>query len=452
MGKPVSFPVRFSDLINYFASDLYVPEIHLIVHFEDRVDVQRLQKALRLLLDADPVLGCRFVEHWRKAFWVRIPEHELNSAEILTQSSASPLEEEKSVQGFYEKVIDGSVGPQIKALLISRQDADCLILKVNHVTCDAGGFKEVLYSLSSIYTDLGRDPNYRPEIRNGSRSLAQVYKKFSLIKRLYILWRGFVEFHRAGMPAKSQQYLSGEDKSAPLCFKFNHYSTEHTEQLIEYARTHNCTLNDLFVTAVFRAVAKQSDWIANKAKAMRINGTVDLRRYLPEGQADALCMLSGVYSVIIKEYADDTFEETLHKVKEQIDEQKAHYLGLGIMLTIYLILLPYPFLMKKKFIKKQWQNNLSSNKVPPAMSNVGSIDHQKVAFGKLSVKNIHMTVPACCPPSFSCGLSGYSGTLTLSSGFYPSAIPVRQMEHFFSLIDKELPIIDHEKRRRISNT
>jgi NRPS condensation-like uncharacterized protein len=440
MERPVRFPVRFSDLINYFASEAYVPEIHLIIHFDGHIEVPRLQKALRLLLDAEPVLGCRFVESWTKAFWESLSEHELNNAEILKRVSGPLSKQEDAFQSFYAEAIDSFTGPQLKALLFSRQDGDSLVIKINHVTCDAGGFKEMLYRLSSIYNELGRDPNFRPDVRDGSRGLGQVYRNFNPIIRLIILWRGLKELFRAGIPSKSQQYLALKDKRSSLHFKFKHYSHEYTTQLLEYARRYDATLNDLFVTAVFRAIARQSNWDVNKAKAMRINGTVDLRRYLPSGKADALCMLSGVYSVIMKDYVDDGFLETLFKIKAQIDEQKENYLGLGIMLVLYFMLSPYPFFIKKRSVKKQWRENLAKEKVPPGMTNLGPIDNQKVNFGAIAIKNMYMAAPACCPPWFCCGLSGFSGTLTLSSGFYPSSIPVKQIEEFFSLVDEELPI------------
>lgn len=439
MTRPERLPVRFSDLINYFASDAYIPEIHLIIHFEEKVEVPRLKKALRLLLDAEPVLGCRFVESWRSAFWEPLSEPELNKAEIMEIVSGLSSQWEESVQGFYAEAIDSLSGPQIKALLFSQQNGDRLVLKINHVVCDAGGFKEVLYRLSEIYNQLEHDPDYRPDARCGSRSLGQVYRQFKPFARLAILWCGLKALFSAGIPLKSQQYPAGKEKHGPLHFKFKRFSSGRTAQLLEYARSYDATLNDLFVTAVFRAMARQSKWRPNQKMALRMNGTVDLRRYLPSAKADALCMLSGIYTIMMKDDADEGFSDALVKIKGQIDEQKGQYIGLGIMLVLYLMLSPSPYWLKKRWVKKQWRENLARGKVPPGMTNLGRIDRQKAKFGDTPVENICMIAPACCPPWFCCGLSGFSGTLTLNAGFYPSSIPVKQIEDFLSLVDEEIP-------------
>ena len=439
MKKTNRIPFRFSDGINYFASDAYVPEIHLIIHFESKIEVPRLQKALRLLLDTEPVLGCRFVENLWKAFWEPIPENELDKAKLLERKSGSLPEQEEALNKFYGESIDGLSGPQLKAMLFSRQSGDRLVLKINHLVCDAGGFKEVLYRLSSIYTKLASDPDFRPEVRNGSRSLGQVYRNFTPFARLGIFHRGLKELFRAANPSQSQQYPAVKERQGPVYFQFKHFSRDRSAQVMDYARQHDATLNDVVVTAVFRAIARQAGWEVNKAGAMRINGTVDLRRYLPSGKADALCMLSGVYSVVMEDSVDDRFEDTLLKIRLKINEQKENYFGLGIMLVLYCMLSPYPFFIKKRAVKKQWRDNLDKGRVPPGMTNLGRIDHKKTGFGGAGVQSAYMAAPACCPPWFSCGLSEFSGTLTLSTGFYPSSIPAGQIKDFFKLVDEELP-------------
>ena len=135
---------------------------------------------MRLLIDAEPLLGACFVKHWLKPYWQRLPEHELNSATLLdvvdeTDESAA----EELSDSFFRDYIDLMKGPQIKALLIPGKKTDQVIPKIQHLMCDAGGFKEVLNLLSDIYTKLGDHPEYTPAIKNGSRSLSQIYNRFS---------------------------------------------------------------------------------------------------------------------------------------------------------------------------------------------------------------------------------------------------------------------------------
>ena len=118
-SKGTPFPARHSDLINQFAAEAYVPEIHLIIDFDGKIDAPRMKKAIRLLLDAEPVLGCRFVETWRKAHWQPLAQDELERADILRVVSASDAAKESAMQDFLGDLMDASVGPQLKGLLLA---------------------------------------------------------------------------------------------------------------------------------------------------------------------------------------------------------------------------------------------------------------------------------------------------------------------------------------------
>ena len=45
--------------------------MHLVFAPSQRVDEQRFKRALRLSLDAEPILGCRLVEGVFSASWIR---------------------------------------------------------------------------------------------------------------------------------------------------------------------------------------------------------------------------------------------------------------------------------------------------------------------------------------------------------------------------------------------
>ncbi len=435
MHIPEQIPVQFSDLINYTGTTAFVPEIHLVLDFEGIMDKERLHKALRLLLDAEPVLGCRFVEHWRKPFWIRLSDEELDNAVLIKEVAGDLPEQEEASQRFFGELIDGSVGPQILALLLPNAQSTRLILKINHVTCDAGGFKALLYRLAEIYCKLGDEPQYVPEPAVGSRSLSQIYSRFSFFQRAAILWHGFLELWDMIVPGKAHQYPSGRKSNSPLRYVFKHFSKERVCQLVKYAKENNATINDLFVTAMLRAMAQQSEW--DNKKALRLIGTVDLRRYLPNRRTKALCQTSGIYVVTLGKQIGDTFIDTLCAVKERIGFLKAHYFGLSTLLAIFLIYFPYPFSLYKKMMKKQWRHALDNGNT--GMTNLGPIDSSASDFGSLSLKSAHMLTPASTPPNFVCGLSGFDGTLTLSSGVYPSAIPPEQVKELFDMVDAELP-------------
>ena len=49
---------------------------------------------------------------------------------------------------------------------------------MNHMVCDAAGFKQYLEFLCKIYSGLMTDPEYRPAKITGDRSMRDVLKRF----------------------------------------------------------------------------------------------------------------------------------------------------------------------------------------------------------------------------------------------------------------------------------
>ncbi|MBL3199420.1 condensation protein, partial [Klebsiella pneumoniae] len=57
--------------------------------------------------------------------------------------------------------------------------------------------------------------------------------------------------------------------------------------------------------------------------------TIDLRRYLPNNTTGAICNLSGMEMPVIKMEDDETFKQTLVRVKQSMDKIKSQNPGLS---------------------------------------------------------------------------------------------------------------------------
>ncbi len=433
MAIPEKFPLVFSDRANAASGALYIPEIHWILDFNGELDKPRLKRAFRLLLDAEPVLGCRMVSHWRKPFWERLPSEYLDSCQLVKETPFNEDNPDEAMQRFFGDFMDGEKGPQVKSLLMKERSGDRLLIKINHCICDAGGFKELLYSLTDIYRKLEGNPLYYPSSRVGSRSLSLVYSQFSTTQLLAILGRGLKELAEVMYPFKVMQCPSGNTAQGELYYIFRHLPEERISRIKIFARHRNATINDVFITALFRTLAKQTGWRGKTA--LRINNTVDLRRYLPQKQTEALCEFTGLFSVNLGKALGDSFEETLEKVKLLIDYQKANYLGLGMFLLLRLMYRPLPFKLFKPF----WKKGVVNDNNAPGFTNMGDVDANAADFINPGLSSAIMVVPATSPPRFAVGLSGFAGTLTLSAGRWPSAVPPENIEAFFNALDEELP-------------
>ena len=259
--------------------------IQLELEFPQRLDVDRLSRAVDLVLDAEPVLGCRWVPHWRKPQWERLNRSERQSFLLVNSQEA--------YEKFKSESINHNVGPQIKACLWQSTDGDRLLLKVSHIASDAAAVKDIAASTSSIYTRLAHDPAYQPEPNlTGSRDTWQILR--------YIPWHAYPKIYlnflreiRMIGKAKHGVYMLPFDDRARenLGFAYRFLPADRVTYLVDYGRSKNATLNDVMLTAYSRALELQRG-LGGQSKLMVLT-TVDLRQwYLPTKRAGGICTLS----------------------------------------------------------------------------------------------------------------------------------------------------------------
>lgn len=439
MKKTIAYriPARFVDNANYGLSNLYVPQIHLLIDFEGRIDTERLSKALRLSLDAEPILGCRYVPRWIRPYWVRMEELDIARSRLLKENAGDELILHNSFNQFLSEPVYELQGPQLKSMLLRREKSDKLVVKLNHQVVDAGGAKEFGYLLALFYRMLGGNPRFRPLPNRGTRSMRQVYNSFSKRFLFHILCRHFIELRDNMVPYKSITYPSGTEKKGTYSFVLRRLSEERVGVLKAYCSKKNATLNDLMVAALLRACVRQTEWRGEGA--LRMAGTVDLRRYLPDRRAKALCNLSSFYFLNLGYNLGAQFDDTVSNVKTCIEALKSDSFGLSFAFGNYVFTLPYPFALKRVLLSKVFPKLVRTGNIPPSMTNMGAIDDKALDFGFPRVSKAEVIVPPCCPPFLLAGLSGYKDTLTLSVGFFESAIPRKKLEELFALVDQELP-------------
>ncbi len=283
MGRiPKRLPAHTSEKAIHSMTPLFLPQIHLMLEFDGSLDANRLARALRLCLDAEPVLGCRFVPRWFSPYWERVPDEQIEPDLLLREDSGPG-----SPDRFLGEDLDPLKGPQLKALLTTGERGDRLILKASHHAVDAGGTKEIGYLLARLYRELGTNPGLRPQPNLGSRSLRQVYRRFLPFGFFGIMRRYFRDFRNQLVPFRSLKYPSGIEKQGTPVFVFRRFDK------LRFKTLPNATVNDLMVAAMLRALAHQVAW--NGKDALRLSGTADLRRYLPDQRAASLCNLSSFY-------------------------------------------------------------------------------------------------------------------------------------------------------------
>ena len=418
-------------------SSVFVQQIHLSIQFEERIDADRMARALRLCMDAEPVLGCRYVDRWVCPYWKRLPDEQLDRFSALQVTQGDEDANQAELDRFLARLVPYGEQPQLEALLLRYESFDRVIIKVNHQVVDAGGTKALGYLVAKMYRELSSNEDYHPVPNPGTRSIWQVYWKVLPRHFFRLLWLNAKENYRNSVPYLSIRYPSGLEKKGVPVFLFKRFGTDRVQSLKDYGKERGATINDVVSTALTRAYIRNTGW--DGEGQLRMTGTVDLRRYLPEKQGMALCNLSSFYFANLGLDPGKSFDETLAKTKQRIDHAKRNLIGLPFSFGSVLLAAPMPEFYVKWLIARFLNYGGIKGNIPPSMTNLGPIVKEHLDFGSTQVSAAEVVVPTACPPFFVVGVSGYNGTLTFSTGFYESAVPKRKAEELFEFLDEELP-------------
>ena len=386
--------------MQYFYRDIHEPLIHCFIKFEGRIDEGILKKAVTLSLDEIPIIKCTFNNSSLCPYWeikqfggndiVRVEDGKKSAVELL-ESLASR--------------IDIFRGPQLRILLARYEDgSDAICAAINHMVCDGAGFKEYLYLLAGLYTQLEKDINYTPHLGMASRSISLVYKNKGFFKRISLL------FSKLELPRQNfKSYLPIKGAARPF-FAAREIKKEDFAAIKKYAKRKNATVNDVFLTAYARLLAKELN-----LDEVVVPCPADMRKYLPAGQKLGICNLTLNYYCKIKFSSEDSFSDALLQVCAQIKEQKENDNFLKPLFLLENASRILRFKALHKHFKKVFDIPVIS------YSNLGIIDEDSICFGGARAAQAFLTGAVKHHPYFQISVSGFDGTCTITSNMYAAS-------------------------------
>ena len=110
-------------------------QVHCVLRFEYLPDAEILKKAVISSIEAIPILGARYIQGERPR-WTSLDPNEFGRA-FVTASTEMEFEE------FLGSRVDESLGPQVRLCLLKSSPL-AVAFKMNHMVCDAAGFREYL--------------------------------------------------------------------------------------------------------------------------------------------------------------------------------------------------------------------------------------------------------------------------------------------------------------------
>ena len=399
---PERFPATGTDTAVSITRAVTRHRIGLSLTFNERLDPDRVGRAVRLSLDAEPILGCSFRTDKFKAYWLR--RRDFDSTHFFSLSE-TPNPDAEMVAFQAREIADE--GPQASVTLLRASDADHLGIKISHVVADGQAAKQYAYLLADIYTRLAADPTYVPEPNLAPRPTARdVWNRLTPEQR------------RDAKKAKSWANptwvvpATGETGRG-LTYRTASLGPEEFSAVKAYGSQRGATVNDMMLTAVLRSCIRQFEPPAGAPLSLMC--TADLRRYLPES-ALPIANISISGSLDIERIDGEGFDETLRRVRERMAAWAKTCYGAGPAANAER-LASLGYRTTKLLLQATFRMAGGSGKTYPWFTNIGIIDDARLSFdGVLPIAG-HVFGPAAMEASIVPVVSTYRGTLTICMGF-----------------------------------
>jgi NRPS condensation-like uncharacterized protein len=432
---PQKFRAVFTDKGGYVLAQIMDYQIQCVISFNGPIDETVLRRAFQLSLDAEPILGCKFVYHKRTPYWQRI-ENPVTDDTFRVRDTSEP---DAAINEFIAEKFDPLVGPQIKLCLI-RSGKDTLCIKANHLPTDGASVKEYAYLLADIYSNLLKDKEYTVEPNiNGGRSYRQIGDKLGFIDRLKVIRRFFRDLESK----KSHwQCIIASNEGSDFVMVSKSITQERFLSIKQYGMERGATINDMLVAAYFRALYKTlgpCDGIP-----LGILTTADHRkRYIPSGKTGATCNLSGFYFSNLAHELGKDYDDTLARVVKDINSRKDDFIGLGEIPFVALLFKSLPFALASIAFRGMLRAAIEKHgKLTAGITNLGIIDTTLLDFGAISIEEAFMVVPASIKPknSLVVGVTTFKNKLNLVCSYYGREEDRRGLDELLENIVKELPL------------
>ena len=394
---PKVFKVTAQDAYNYAASKGFTDQqLCMVLIFNGKLDEIALAKTVRLTLDLEPVLGCRIEGNDGNLIWFR--RNDLDKLQLCTLVETTNVEQE--LMDFINTPILANRDPLVSARIFRKNSSDTFCLKLSHAAGDAGGLKVLTARLSDVYSSLlnGKEVSVLPNLGRRDQSQLFEYTKDSH------------SFQMTALPSPTWM-LPQTEGTKPL-HVFRQIGKIEFDGAKRFAKRSHSTINDLLLAALFRGLFKANNIV--EGKPMLIQVSIDLRRYLPDCKAEAVCNLSGALYVSLERKLGERFEQTLLRVSELMHKLKQDYPGVESAAGLEY-LFNQGFAGMEKYMMRSAELGKKFHVTFPLLSNFGIIDQYH--FGILEILKGYISSPVMYYPGFMLGVSTFNGEMTLSIGY-----------------------------------
>ncbi|MDD2998623.1 MAG: hypothetical protein PHV05_06130 [Candidatus Riflebacteria bacterium] len=423
-STPHFLPLHGQDIFSFLAS-LYSSNNHLnmVITFKERIYENRLARAVRITMEMEPVLGCHVAEVGDSIGFVR--RDDLDSLDLCEVFETT--DPETDLQRHIALPIDAQKDPMVQVKILRTPEKDIVVVKMDHTCGDGGALKEYVVLLAKIYNNLCSNVSCTNLLIAPRQNAFQIMRQFGM-DELLKAWKP------SGTPPPPTWFFpcSGYQNLNPR-FELFQLSNQQFETLKRRARENGATVNDILLTAYFRAL-----FIINPSKAAQprpVSVSVDLRRYLSETDRHTIANVSSSFNLLLAEVIKEPFSNTLERVIQAKSELNLEQEIIPSAL-FFEILRKFGSSGARKWFEGATKLSQKANFSPPFLSNIGMI--APVMLGESIASECYAVTPAMFAPLFMLGASTYNKTLTMVINYHASDLNQHDIKAFWGSMHEDL--------------
>ncbi|QTC41577.1 condensation protein [Bacillus sp. V3] len=420
---------RMNYILGHFSAN---QQINAVLFLNYHISKELLKESVLVTMEIEPVLKCRFVVD-DIPYWEEHPSP--SSLPVTFFKEGQDQDIEKMAIEFIEEPGNFIKDPMVQMKLLRGNTRDILVIKLSHLCTDGAGVKAYMNMLGNVYTRLSLG-QLKDEIIKGYHKSGE--RDQSLV------------FHHAGITDIKSAYQPNHEPKASLWsfpsrlngnefpkMSVRRLTREQTQRLTQWAKVHQATINDVIMTAYFRALSRVAVYAEPRTTEKMIGLTIDLRRCLPEDAVSPICNLSGMEMPEIKLEADEDFLQTLDRVKKSMKKIKSQNPGLSSAAGMEL-LAGMKLSAVKDMYKQQHEQALHTGMALPLLTNFGVVTGEPITFGGIQAEDGYITSPVMYAPFFTLGASSYNGRLTFTIGYHTPGTAEENVNLFLDRIVNQL--------------
>lgn len=309
---PLRFPAESADRL--FATH-GMRHMRVTLQLDGCLDVVRLRQAVQQILDAIPILRCRFVEH---RWWPRWEAEDTVSADDIllvrgrsadTQPDAEPALPRHAIQ-----------------IVVIRGATDDLEVRFDHLLGDFRAMLKFVQILAETYSALEQNPQSVlapwPPFQRGFKELVQ---RMPAAERKQIRQAGFrviQELRRVGKWRVSQSDATGPNARQQVVL--HHFKPEEVEELEIFSQQRKATVYQTLFAAYFLALVEV---LPESDDLLSIGALVDLRRRFGSGAPFSFGNFVGIEPIQLRRSTETTLDAVVESARKQMFNSRKNGLG-----------------------------------------------------------------------------------------------------------------------------